>query len=193
MNQLKFNNVVETTVNKSRFIASAYIVNDALEAESIIKELKIKYKDASHNCSAYIVGPISKVSDDGEPSKTAGMPMLEVLNHHDLDNVLVVVTRYFGGIKLGSGGLIRAYAKSVSNLIEQSEIEEIVIKKELELTCNQSNITFLKRIFDENKIEILSSDFEYKVIYKILVPEVEVDKFINLIKSYDHSIIIKNK
>jgi len=166
---------------------------DLIFTKKKIKELKTKYKDASHNCSAYIVGPIAKVSDDGEPSKTAGMPMLEVLNHHDLDNILVVVTRYFGGIKLGSGGLIRAYAKSVSNLIEQSEIEEVVIKKELELTCNQSNITYLKRLFEDNKIEVISSEFAYKVIYKVLVPEVDVDKFINLINSYDHSIIIKNK
>ena len=151
MNQLKANNVVETIINKSRFIASAYIVNDASEAEVIIKELKTKYKDASHNCSAYIVGPIAKVSDDGEPSKTAGMPMLEVLNHHDLDNILVVVTRYFGGIKLGSGGLIRAYAKSVSNLIEQSEIEEVVIKKELE-----------QAIVEKNKLKIIELQNELK-------------------------------
>ena len=193
MNQLKENNVVETLINKSRFIASAYIINDQKEAEELIKKLKIQYKDASHNCSAYIVGPISKVSDDGEPSKTAGMPMLEVLNHHDLDNILVVVTRYFGGIKLGSGGLIRAYAKSVSNLIEQSAIEEMVEKRQLELTCSQNNVTYLKRLFEDNKIEVISSEFAYKVIYKVLVPEVDVDKFINLINSYDHSIIIKNK
>ena len=121
------------------------------------------------------------------------MPMLEVLNHHNLDNVLVVVTRYFGGIKLGSGGLIRAYAKSVSNLIEQSAIEEMVEKRQLELTCSQNNVTYLKRLFEEKNIEVLDSEFTFKVVYNILVPANDEIEFKDLIKNFDHSIKIKNK
>ena len=100
---------IENVISKSRFIAYIKPVSTENEAKAFIDEIKTKHKDATHNCSAYTVGPemnIQKANDDGEPSGTAGIPMLEILKKQEIHNVCVVVTRYFGGIKLGAGGLI---------------------------------------------------------------------------------------
>lgn len=111
---------IENVISKSRFIAYIKPVSTENEAKAFIDEIKIKHKDATHNCSAYTVGPemnIQKANDDGEPSGTAGIPMLEILKKLEIHNVCVVVTRYFGGIKLGAGGLIRAYSGAVRDVI----------------------------------------------------------------------------
>ena len=118
------------TINKSEFIGHAFYVESVDEAEKYISEIREKYKDATHNCFAYIIGVdklIQKYSDDGEPSGTAGIPMLEVLRKKDLTNCLVISTRYFGGILLGAGGLVRAYTKSIVGVLEKSKI----VRKEL--------------------------------------------------------------
>jgi uncharacterized YigZ family protein len=107
----------EIIIQKSRFIAHVQRAVTEEEAQSFIQEIKKKHREANHNCSAYMIGQhnqIQKANDDGEPTGTAGVPMLEVLKKRDLKDTVVVVTRYFGGIKLGGGGLIRAYGKSVS-------------------------------------------------------------------------------
>lgn len=111
----------EIVIQKSRFIGTIKRVETEEEAQSFIQEMKRKYHDATHNCSAYIIGEhdhIQKANDDGEPSGTAGVPMLEVLKKQNLKDTAVVVTRYFGGIKLGAGGLIRAYGSSTSEAIK---------------------------------------------------------------------------
>ncbi|KIH71778.1 ABC transporter [Salinicoccus roseus] len=110
----------ETTINKSRFIAYIQRTDSEEAAKSFINSIKSRHKDANHNCSAYILTPsalIQKADDDGEPSGTAGVPILEVLKREGLYNVTVVVTRYFGGIKLGAGGLIRAYSGAASDAV----------------------------------------------------------------------------
>ncbi|MGL5207238.1 MAG: YigZ family protein, partial [Acidaminococcaceae bacterium] len=115
----------EIVIDKSRFICTLKKVATEEEAQEFIKEIKKKYWDATHNCSAYIVGETGmaqRSSDDGEPSGTAGLPMLEVLRKNHLHNVAAVVTRYFGGIKLGAGGLVRAYTNSVATAIEGAGI-----------------------------------------------------------------------
>lgn len=122
----------EITEKKSRFIATLRPVSSEDEAIAFIAEMKKKYWDARHNCSAYIIGddkPLERCSDDGEPSRTAGMPMLEVLKGADLRNVCCVVTRYFGGVLLGTGGLVRAYQAAAQAGIEAARI----------LTCRQLN------------------------------------------------------
>ena len=111
---------IENVISKSRFIAYIKPVSTENEAKAFIDAIKTKHKDATHNCSAYTVGPemnIQKANDDGEPSGTAGIPMLEILKKLEIHNVCVVVTRYFGGIKLGAGGLIRAYSGAVRDVI----------------------------------------------------------------------------
>lgn len=111
----------EIVIQKSRFIGTIKRVESEEEAQAFIQELKKKYHDATHNCSAYIIGEhdqIQKANDDGEPSGTAGVPMLEVLKKQHLKDTVVIVTRYFGGIKLGAGGLIRAYGGATSQAIQ---------------------------------------------------------------------------
>ena len=121
--------VSELVVEKSRFICTLARVETEAEAQAFVKAMKKKYWDARHNCSAYIVGADNRVersSDDGEPSGTAGSPMLEVLRRKGLYNTAAVVTRYFGGIKLGAGGLTRTYGKSVAQAVEKAGLAELV-------------------------------------------------------------------
>lgn len=119
----------EITIEKSKFITSVKRVNGEDEAKAFVSFVRAKYKDATHNCYAYIAdngGFFAKFSDDGEPQGTAGLPMLEVLKQKGLRRVAAVVTRYFGGIKLGTGGLSRAYSESVKNCLEKSGISEFI-------------------------------------------------------------------
>ena len=120
----------EITIQKSRFIGYVKRVETEQEAHAFISEIKKRHYDATHNCSAYLIGEqdeIQKANDDGEPSGTAGVPMLEVLKKQQLKNTAVVVTRYFGGVKLGAGGLIRAYGTTTSEAIKSTG----VVKREL--------------------------------------------------------------
>ncbi len=125
---IKEDGQVQEEIKKSRFICHAKRVYSEEEARDFITAIKKEHYKATHNCSAFIVGErseIKRTSDDGEPSGTAGVPMLSVLENHNLTNVCVVVTRYFGGIKLGAGGLIRAYAGSVALAVKEIGIIEI--------------------------------------------------------------------
>ena len=117
----------ELIIDKSRFLCHLKKVATEADAQEFIKAMKKEYWDANHNCSAYIIGEnmdSQRSSDDGEPSGTAGIPMLEVLKKRELHNLVAVVTRYFGGIKLGAGGLIRAYGRSVSEAIDQAGLAQ---------------------------------------------------------------------
>lgn len=122
MNTIKNESIAEIVVKKSKFIANTFQVNTKEEAEEKINEIRKKYYDAKHNCYGYIVENIEKSSDDGEPSKTAGAPILDILKKKNLQNVLVIVTRYFGGILLGTGGLVRAYSQSAQEALEMSGV-----------------------------------------------------------------------
>ena len=122
MNTIKIESSAEVVVKKSKFIANTFQVNSKEEAEEKINEIRKKYYDAKHNCYAYIVENMEKSSDDGEPSKTAGAPILDILKKRNLQNVLVIVTRYFGGILLGTGGLVRAYSQAAQDALEMSKI-----------------------------------------------------------------------
>lgn len=129
----------EITEKKSRFIATLRPVETEEEALAFIAEMKKKYWDARHNCSAYIIGadkPVERCSDDGEPSRTAGMPMLEVLKGAGLKNICAVVTRYFGGVLLGTGGLVRAYQAATSEGIKNSMIQSCKFLNRIKLTLD---------------------------------------------------------
>ena len=118
----------EIIIEKSRFITRIFRVDNIDMVNSILEEIRKKHYDATHNCYAYILGDnqeIQKCSDDGEPQKTAGFPMMDVLKKNNLTNVLVIVTRYFGGILLGAGGLVRAYSDSVAQVIKKCEFYDI--------------------------------------------------------------------
>jgi uncharacterized YigZ family protein len=160
----------EINIERSRFIAYVNRAETEEEAQAFIADIKKKHWDANHNCSAYMIGEnnlIQKANDDGEPSGTAGVPMLEVLKKRDLKDTVVVVTRYFGGIKLGAGGLIRAYGKSVSEGLNATGVVE---RKLMRIMKTKIDYTWLGKV--EN--EVRSSHFELKNIHYLDAVEVEV-------------------
>lgn len=177
----------EITEKKSKFIANLFYVENSEEAEKIIKEIKRKYFDARHNCIAYRViengNVIEKSSDDGEPSGTAGAPMLNILQKNNLANVLIIVTRYFGGILLGTGGLVRAYSASLLQAIDKCSIIKKCFGEELEIELEYSKLESFKYYCRNNKISIV--DFQYKesIICKIELEEEVKQKLIEDFKS----------
>lgn len=136
---IKENGLVEEEIKKSRFICHVKRVTTEEEARDFITSIKKEHYKANHNCSCFIIGENSEIkrsSDDGEPSGTAGVPMLTVLENNELTNVVAVVTRYFGGVKLGAGGLIRAYTESVSKAVR--EIGQVIVKEQVGITVTLS-------------------------------------------------------
>ena len=129
------NNIVnEIVIKKSRFITFLYRVDNEKEVKLFLDNLNKEYKDATHICYAYIVDNIKRFNDDGEPSKTAGMPILNVLENNSLDHILCCVVRYFGGIKLGANGLVRAYSNSCCEIINKCDLVNLSLGKEVEIT-----------------------------------------------------------
>ena len=173
---IKENGQVQEEIKKSRFICHAKRVYSEEEARDFITAIKKEHYKATHNCSAFIIGErseIKRTSDDGEPSGTAGVPMLGVLENHNLTNICVVVTRYFGGIKLGAGGLIRAYAGSVALAVKEIGIIEIKeqagIAIQLSYTQYQEYSNFLK----EHNLMELETNFTDQVDTMIYVDKEE--------------------
>jgi uncharacterized YigZ family protein len=168
----------EIIIDKSRFICTMDRARTEEEAQQFIQKIKKQHYNANHNCSCYIVGENrmhQKASDDGEPSGTAGMPMLEVLRKNNLTDTVVVVTRYFGGIKLGAGGLIRAYGGSVSETLKNSCIIERKKMQVISITAEYADIGLLdSRLAD---YEILNKSYLEKVTYEIVVDLDAVEQF----------------
>ena len=141
-------------INKSRFIAQAFRVDSLEEIEEILAKTKKKYYDATHNCYAYRLGDnIQKMSDDGEPAKTAGAPMLDVLLKQDITNVLVIVTRYFGGTLLGAGGLVRAYSSATSEVLKNVTFYTPKLQQQFIITLSYSSYQTLLKMFSYIQIE----------------------------------------
>ena len=175
---------IENVISKSRFIAYIKPVSTENEAKAFIDEIKIKHKDATHNCSAYTVGPemnIQKANDDGEPSGTAGIPMLEILKKLDIHNVCVVVTRYFGGIKLGAGGLIRAYSGAVRDVIY--DMGRVELREAIPVTVTLDYDQTGKFEYELASTTFLLREQFYtdKVSYQIDVVKNEYDTFIDFL------------
>ncbi len=136
MKTIKENTNNTYIINKSKFITFLFKISSIDEANKYLDDLKEEYKDATHVCYGYIIDNVERFSDDNEPSGTAGMPILNVLKKNELTNVLCVVVRYFGGIKLGAGGLTRAYTKSVTECLDITEMTELRSGYLLEITCS---------------------------------------------------------
>ena len=164
----------EITEKKSRFIATVRPVESEDEAVSFINETKKKYWDARHNCSAFVIGKrqeLTRCSDDGEPAGTAGRPMLDVLLKENIHNAAVVVTRYFGGVLLGTGGLVRAYQQATKAGLSASEIIE---KKEgavLFIRTDYTGIGRLQYLLAQEKITVMDTAYEADVLVKAVIPE----------------------
>ena len=170
----------EIIEKKSRFIANVSPVNTEEEALKFIAEIKKQHYNARHNCFAYVINntpPIIKFSDDKEPSGTAGKPILDVLINEKLENVVVVVTRYFGGILLGTGGLVRAYGKSAKAGVVSSKIVEMDLFTKIIICCNYQNSGKIK--YEIENSEFLLADVEYTDIVKFIVyvKEQKVENF----------------
>ncbi len=176
--------VGELEEKKSRFIATTLPISSQEEALEFIEQMKKKYWDARHNCYAYVLGDrheIQRFSDDGEPGGTAGKPMLDVLLGEDIHNMAVVVTRYFGGTLLGTGGLVRAYSGAVKEGLAHSVILEKSSGKKLLLTTNYSDLGKVQYLLLENSIPILSEDYGAAVNFEVLVPSEEESKLKELL------------
>ena len=169
--------VSEFVEKKSKFIGNLFYVENIEQAEEIIKKTRKKYFDARHNCIAYRVIDDGKIverfSDDGEPSGTAGSPMLNILQKNNLVNVLIIVTRYFGGILLGTGGLVRAYQNSLLLAIEKSIKVKKILGEILEVTLEYSNFENFKYYCKNNNINIVDVNYKENIVCKI---ELEEDK-----------------
>ena len=181
------NETAEIVEKKSKFIANLFHVESVEEAENRIKDIKKKYHDARHNCKAYRVAEngqiIEKSSDDGEPSGTAGGPMLNILQKNNLCNLVIVVTRYFGGILLGTGGLVRAYSEVTQQAIEKSTKVIKVIGREMIIELDYSNLEKFKYYCKNNNINIKKIDYMDNIILKIEMEESVKEKIIDDIKN----------
>ncbi|MDT2809267.1 YigZ family protein [Enterococcus asini] len=175
---IKTDGLAETEIKKSRFLCHLKRVTSEEEAKAFIQGIKKEHWKANHNCSAYLIGERSEIqrsSDDGEPSGTAGVPMLEVLKKNDLINVCVVVTRYFGGIKLGAGGLIRAYSHAVSHGLQTVGLVMGKLQQEISLDLDYSLLGKLQNSLPETTIK--ETIFAEKVTVICRVDEEQVENF----------------
>ncbi len=153
---------IENVIEKSRFIASAIRVDTAEQATAFVESKRKKYYDATHNCYAYIVGDKAKFSDDNEPQGTAGMPIYECIKNNSLDYVCVVVTRYFGGVKLGAGGLVRAYSGACADVLRSADKVSMRLCRRAEVTVEYSLLKVLRKAMQDVAIE-QNVDFTDKV------------------------------
>ncbi|MBQ7317360.1 MAG: YigZ family protein [Phascolarctobacterium sp.] len=166
----------EIVIEKSRFICTLKKVHSEAEAQEFIKNIKKEFWDATHNCSAYVIDDMAqRSSDDGEPSGTAGLPMLEVLRKNKLTNTAAVVTRYFGGIKLGAGGLVRAYTNSVAEAVKGSGIAEKVLVSRFSFMYDLNAVgKILNILYQQQLFEI--ADVEYGLQAKVVLKMKDSDK-----------------
>lgn len=159
----------ELIINKSRFITFIYRVKSVSEINQILSNLKNNYKDATHYCYAYVINNIKKASDDGEPSHTAGRPMLNVLENKKINNVLAVVIRYFGGIKLGAGGLVRAYTNAVSSALKSASLTPVINELKIRIEFRYEDINKVNYLLRNYKITY--KEFSQNVIYEFIYEE----------------------
>lgn len=181
----------EIVEKKSRFIANIFYIDTEAEAEEIIKQNKKKYYDARHNCYAYRINKdnISRFSDDGEPSGTAGAPMLNILEGRELSNILVIVTRYFGGILLGTGGLVRAYQDATLEALNNASLVSKVYGKIVDLELEYKDLEGIKYYLKNENINIIDIDYQEKIKVTIEVTDEELEKIENKITNRELNIL----
>ena len=179
------NNISNTIIIKnSKFICCLYKINNENEAKQYIEESKSLYKDATHYCYAYIIDEKKKFSDDNEPGGTAGSPMLQVLEKNNLNLILCIVVRYFGGIKLGAGGLVRAYSKSVSKCLEKSDLYELIKGYNVDIIFNYDKVKIIDNMLNDRYI--LNKEFDEKIKYNVNISKEDYE---NIKKIADITII----
>ena len=163
-------------INKSKFIAYLIKVDNLDSIKKELDKLKNKYNDATHICYAYVLDGMEKASDDGEPSGTAGKPILEILKKNEIDHILAVVVRYFGGIKLGAGGLVRAYANSINDLVKESELKDLVDGYIIKFSIPYDKVNYIENM----NLNITYKEFDLNVIYEAIIEEKNIDNIKNI-------------
>lgn len=177
---VKMNGVNEFIVRKSRFIGFVKRVETDESAQAFIQEIKKKHHDATHNCSAYMIGEnnqIQKANDDGEPSGTAGVPILEVLKKRDLKDTAIVVTRYFGGVKLGAGGLIRAYGSAATQAIEAVGVVERQLMQGFSVVTDYTLLGKLENVFRNSEHILETINYSEQVEFIVYVRNGDEQQF----------------
>lgn len=175
---IKENVKSEIVIKNSKFICFLYRVDNIEDVKKYIDEIKKVEKGATHYCYAYIIDNIKRFNDDKEPSGTAGMPILNILESNNLNHILAVVVRYFGGIKLGAAGLLRAYANSVTESVNASDIIKLITGKIIEITfpySDEKKINSLNNIF-----EIIDKKYDSNIHYIVFIPDFNMDKLENI-------------
>lgn len=177
------NTVAEIVEKKSKFIANIFYVESVEEAEDIVKKVKKKYFDARHNCFAYSIfskeGIVNRFSDDGEPSGTAGAPMLNILTSKNLSNILVIVTRYFGGILLGTGGLVRAYTGATMHALDKVKEIEKDLGIEVKLEVSYQDLEKAKYYLKQNEVKIVNLEYNESVSIYLETIEEKLENMLN--------------
>lgn len=182
---------IKLEVKKSIFIAEAIPASDGVQAMEALDAARTKYPDARHHVSAWRVGTgsetfLERYSDDGEPSGTAGLPILSVLKGRELENVCVIVTRYFGGTLLGTGGLVSAYGDSAAQAVDEAGLVRQILSRTYELEIPYSLYTPVQRLCDSSNWLVLESIFMENVMLKIAVPCEEIDEFLLRLRDLSH-------
>ena len=168
----------ENIEKRSSFLGIVEPVSSEEEARAVIAAVKKQHRDARHNCWCYLIqGGAERYSDDGEPQGTAGIPMLEVFRKAGVSNAVCVVTRYFGGVLLGAGGLLRAYTKAAKDALENSGITEVIPVRELTLRCPYSLLERIRLEIAAAEAEILSTDYAADITLSIRIPEAKAVSF----------------
>jgi len=180
-------NKIEIIIKKSKFITFTYNISNKDEINELLKKLRNEYSDATHICYAYIIDNNEKYEDDGEPSGTAGMPILNVLQKENLKNVLCVVIRYFGGIKLGAGGLVRAYSKACKEAIITKTLEK---GYKIKITFEYNDVKKIDYLLKNS--HIINKDYNLKTSYIILISENEYEIIKDNLKQISEIRLIEN-
>ncbi|MDM8183444.1 YigZ family protein [Enterococcus cecorum] len=182
-------------IKKSKFICHLFRIENEEQAKEYIAKIKKEHYKANHNCSAYMLGEnfeIQRSSDDGEPSGTAGVPMLEVLKKNQLQNTLAIVTRYFGGIKLGAGGLIRAYSTSVSEALKEIGIVQGKLQQILDIIIDYPQLGKLQNYLENEQIAIQEIDYLEQITVKVAIDINQCESFQNaLIDLFNNQLSIQ--
>lgn len=187
---------VELLEKKSRFIANAEIIKSETDAKVFISKVKANFKEASHHTYAYVIGenvPSARYSDDGEPHGTAGLPILGVIQGNNLTNTIVVVTRYFGGTKLGTGGLVRAYAKSAADCLEVAGILRNIPGELFKITTDYHNLGKIKNYLEKHSYNIIDEEYAGRVIIIALIPKVDSEVLITKLTDLTNATAIIEK
>lgn len=178
---IKNSATAEIIEKKSRFIAVAGTVENESDARKFIEEIKVQFREASHYTYAYVIGEnvsAARYSDDGEPHGTAGLPILDIIKGRNITNTIIVVVRYFGGTKLGTGGLVRAYSKCASECIETAGVIRYIPGFIIKITTDYHNLGKIKNHLEKTGCDILDEEYASHVIILTLVLETEADSLI---------------